>query len=164
MFEPSLCLPWSPAVGPAIELLDRPTLLRIIVGPLRPRLTISIPIAIIAVGRESRDMALRVGPCAVHHQRWIITPLVALVAAAAFATPAHADDQAFLNDLRASGVPVMYEPYYVGLGYKICAQIQAGMSTQDAASQLGIEGQIWGPQIVSAAQPDLCPKTLMPES
>jgi hypothetical protein len=94
----------------------------------------------------------------------IIAPLVVLAAAAAFAMPAHADDQSFLNDLRASGMPVMYEPYYVGLGYKICAQIQAGMSTQDAASQLGIEGQIWGPQIVSAAQHDLCPKTLPPGS
>ena len=43
---------------------------------------------------------------------------------------------------------------------KICAQLDAGMSTDDAAKQLGIEGQIWGPQIVSAAQHDLCPKTL----
>ena len=73
----------------------------------------------------------------------IIAPLVVLVAAAAFASPAHADDQSFLNDLRASGMPVMYEPYYVSLCYKICAQIQAGMSTQDAAGQLGIEGQLW---------------------
>jgi Protein of unknown function (DUF732) len=109
-------------------------------------------------------MSLRIRRCTARHQRWIIGPLVALVAAAAFATPAHADDQGFLNDLRVSGMPVMYEPYYVGLGYKICAQIQAGMSTADAASQLGIEGQIWGPQIVSAAQHDLCPKTLPPGS
>lgn len=43
-------------------------------------------------------------------------------------------------------MPVMYEPYYVGLGYKTCAQITAGMSTSDAVSQLGIEGQIWCPQ------------------
>jgi hypothetical protein len=109
-------------------------------------------------------VSLRIRRCAAHHQRWIIAPLVALVAAAAFATPAHADDQGFLNDLRSSGMPVMYEPYYVGLGYKICAQIQAGMSTADAASQLGIEGQIWGPQIVAAAQHDLCPNTLPPGS
>jgi Protein of unknown function (DUF732) len=94
------------------------------------------------------------------YQLWIVAPLIPFVAAAVFATPAHADDQGFLNDIRASGVPVMYEPYYVGLGYKICAQLGAGMSTADAASQLGIEGQIWGPQIVSAAQHDLCPKTL----
>jgi hypothetical protein len=113
-----------------------------------------------SVGRELRDMSLRINCFTAHHQRWIVAPLVLLAAATAFATPAHADDQGFLNDLRASGMPVMYEPYYVGLGYKICAQIQAGMSTQDAASQLGIEGQIWGPQIVSAAQHDLCPKTL----
>jgi hypothetical protein len=94
------------------------------------------------------------------HRRWIAAPLALLAAGAAFAAPGQADDQTFLNDLRATGMPVMYEPYYIGLGYKICAQIQAGMSTQDAASQLGIEGQIWGPQIVSAAQHDLCPKTL----
>jgi Protein of unknown function (DUF732) len=105
-------------------------------------------------------MSLRIS----HFAARIIAPLVVWAAAAAFAWPAHADDQSFLNDLRASGMPVMYEPYYVGLGYKICAQIQAGMSTQDAASQLGIEGQIWGPQIVSAAQHDLCPKTLPPGS
>jgi hypothetical protein len=105
-------------------------------------------------------MSARVNRFAAHYQRRIVAPLIPFVAAAVFATPAHADDQAFLNDLRASGMPVMYEPYYVGLGYKICAQIQAGMSTADAASQLGIEGQIWGPQIVSAAQHDLCPKTL----
>ena len=96
-----------------------------------------------------------------HHKRSAIT-LFPLIAATVFATPAQADDQSFLNDLRSSGMPVMYEPYYVGLGYKICAQLMAGMSTADAASQLGIEGQIWGPQIVSAAQHDLCPKTLGP--
>ena len=96
-----------------------------------------------------------------HHKRFAIT-LFPLIAATVLATPAQADDQSFLNDLRSSGVPVMYEPYYVGLGYKICAQLMAGMSTADAASQLGIEGQIWGPQIVSAAQHDLCPKTLGP--
>jgi hypothetical protein len=101
-------------------------------------------------------MSLRVGRYA--------APIVTLAITVVFASPAHADDQAFLNDLRSSGMPVMYEPYYVGLGYKICAQIGAGMSTADAASQLGIEGQIWGPQIVSAAQHDLCPKTLSPGS
>jgi Protein of unknown function (DUF732) len=107
-------------------------------------------------------MSARTNRFAAHHPRWIVAPLIPFVAAAVFPTPAHADadDQGFLNDLRSSGMPVMYEPYYVGLGYKICAQIQAGMSTADAASQLGIEGQIWGPQIVSAAQHDLCPKTL----
>jgi hypothetical protein len=108
-----------------------------------------------------RDISLRLGRLAIH-QRWIIGPLVALAAALAFATTAQADDQAFLTDLRSSGMPVRDEPYYVGRGYRICAQIGAGMSTADAASQLGIEGQIWGPQIVSAAQRDLCPKTLSP--
>jgi hypothetical protein len=105
-------------------------------------------------------MPLKIQRFPAHHRRWIVAPLAPLVAAVALATPARADDQAFLNDLRNSGMPVMYEPYYIGLGYKICAQIQAGMSTADAARQLGIEGQIWGPQIVSAAQHDLCPKTL----
>jgi hypothetical protein len=104
--------------------------------------------------------ALRINRFAAHLQRWIVAPLVPLVVALAFATPAHADDQGFLNDLRGSGMPVFYTPYYVGLGYKICAQLGAGMSTADAASQLGIEGQLWGPQIVSAAQHELCPKTL----
>jgi Protein of unknown function (DUF732) len=113
-----------------------------------------------SVGRERRNMSLRIDRFATHLQRWIVAPLVPWVAALAFATAAYADDQGFLNDLRSSGMPVMYEPYYVGLGYKICAQLGAGMSTADAASQLGIEGQIWGPQIVSAAQHELCPKTL----
>jgi len=107
-------------------------------------------------------MAWRINRLTPHRERWIIAMLIPLVFAATFSAPAHADDQSFLNDLRTSGMPVMYEPYYVGLGYKICAQIMAGMSTADAASQLGIEGQIWGPQIVSAAQHDLCPKTLSP--
>jgi Protein of unknown function (DUF732) len=89
-------------------------------------------------------MSLPAGHFAAHYQRWFAATLIPLTAATAFAAPAHADDQAFLNDLRASGMPVMYEPYYVGLGYKICAQIMAGMSTADAASQLGIEGQISG--------------------
>jgi hypothetical protein len=105
-------------------------------------------------------MSPRINRFATHYQRWIVAPLIPFATAAVFATPAHADDQGFLNDLRSSGMPVMYEPYYVGLGYKICAQLGAGMSTADAASQLGIEGQIWGPQIVSAAQHELCPKTL----
>ena len=87
--------------------------------------------------------ALRIDRFAAHLQRWTVAPLVPLVVALAFATPAHADDQGFLNDLRGSGMPVFYTPYYVGLGYKICAQLGAGMSTADAASQLGIEGQIW---------------------
>ena len=105
-------------------------------------------------------MSARNNRLAAHYPRWIVALFIPFVAAAVFPPPARADDQGFLNDLRSSGMPVMYEPYYVGLGYKICAQLGAGMSTADAASQLGIEGQICGPQIVSAAQRDLCPKTL----
>jgi hypothetical protein len=56
-------------------------------------------------------MPLKIRRFAAHHQRWITAPLVPLGAAAAFATPAHAHAHAqnFLNDLRASGMPVMYE-------------------------------------------------------
>ena len=56
----------------------------------------------------------------------IIAPLVALAAAAAFTWPAHADDQSFLNDLRASGMPVMYEPYYVGSATKSALRFKRG--------------------------------------
>jgi Protein of unknown function (DUF732) len=105
-------------------------------------------------------MSLRNNRFAAHLQRWIIAPLVPLVAAAAFATPAHADDQSYLDYIRSHGVPVLYAPHYVGLGYQVCAQLHAGMSPADAANQFGIGGQIWGPQLVYGAQHELCPDTL----
>jgi hypothetical protein len=97
---------------------------------------------------------------AAHHQRWLIAPLVAFAAAAAFATPAQADDQSYLDYLTSHGVPVPYAPHSVGMGYQICAQIQAGMSPDAAAAQYGGVNRIWTPTIVYAAQHELCPKTL----
>jgi hypothetical protein len=56
-------------------------------------------------------MSRNVNRFGANYQRSIAASFVAFVAATAFATPASADDQSFLNDVRASGMPVMYEPY-----------------------------------------------------
>lgn len=73
---------------------------------------------------------------------------------------AHADDQAFIADLNAHGVPTINSPAnMVGGGYQVCSMLRNGMSRDMAAQQFGMLNG-WGPQIVDAAQHDLCPDTL----
>jgi hypothetical protein len=92
----------------------------------------------------------------------IIAPLVPLIAASAFAAPAHADEQSYIAYLNSHGVPTFNQATSIGQGYQICAQIQAGMSPDDAINQYLGWGRLWSPATVYAAQHELCPKTLPP--
>lgn len=94
-----------------------------------------------------------------------------MIAAAMFATalmvgvvPAHADqgadEQAFVDYLRSHGIPIMFDGYAVGEGYKVCAQLRNGMSPDSAKDQYGLFSAAMGPATVDAAQQFLCPDTL----
>jgi hypothetical protein len=88
--------------------------------------------------------------------------LLAIPAAVLLAPVAHADEQAFLNDLQAQGV-VMLPGAELEAGYHACTDMRAGASP-DAASHYGywtnqfITG--WSRKIVDTAQRDLCPDTI----
>ena len=76
------------------------------------------------------------------------------------APTAHADDQAFLDDLQSQGV--LMAGAELEAGYHACADMRAGASP-DAASHYGYWlNQMNGTsrRIVDAAQRHLCPDTL----
>ena len=86
------------------------------------------------------------------------TGIAAVIAAAA---PAHADDQAFLDDVARAGVMLGGTPAgELQVGRMTCDNLHHGMSPDAAAGQFGMVSGTWGPAIVSAAQRDLCPDTL----
>lgn len=88
-----------------------------------------------------------------------IAPVIVAVGVVV-AAPAGADDQAFIADLNARGVPQLIPPAReIGGGYQVCGMMRNGMSPEVAAQQFGMLNQ-WGPTIVDAAQHDLCPDTL----
>jgi hypothetical protein len=107
-------------------------------------------------------MALHMKQLVAHPRRWTVAPLVPLVAAVAFAIPAHADEQGFIDYLNSHGVPTTFRSATLGDGYKICAQIGAGMSPDDAINQSFGFQRLWSPAVVYAAQHELCPNTLQP--
>ena len=95
--------------------------------------------------------------------RWLIAAVVAAFALLT-AAPAHADEQTYLADVAATGVPLgatgLANPdAQIHMGYKICNAIHGGESAETAGQHFGWMNQ-WGPGIVSAAQHDLCPDTL----
>lgn len=92
----------------------------------------------------------------------IVAPLVPLIAASAFASPAHADEQSYIAYLNSHGVPTFNQAASIGQGYQICAQIHEGMSPDDAVNQYLGWGRLWSPATVYAAQHELCPNTLPP--
>jgi hypothetical protein len=96
--------------------------------------------------------------------RIALIPALAACTAAVIATasPAHADDQSYLNALSQNGVRVgiMNPPTTVALGHMMCDRIRGGMSTADAAQLPQPPWLIDGPGIVAAAQHNLCPDTL----
>jgi hypothetical protein len=95
-------------------------------------------------------------------RRWIVASLAPLVAAMACAVPAHADEQGYIDYLNSHGVPTALRAQTLGWGYRLCAQIQEGMSPDDAINQsMGFE-RLWSPATVFAAQHELCPNTLQP--
>lgn len=86
--------------------------------------------------------------------------IVPLLAAVALAVPAHADENNFIPDLQARGVPILSWPEsLISQGYMICAQLRGGESPDTAARQFGLMNA-YGPQIVDVTRHDLCPDTL----
>jgi Protein of unknown function (DUF732) len=107
-------------------------------------------------------MALKMRQIAAHPQIWTAATLVPLIAALTFAAPAHADEQGYIDYLNSHGVPTPFRSAALGEGYRLCAQIGAGMSPDDAINQsLGFQ-RLWSPATVYAAQHELCPNTLQP--
>lgn len=107
-------------------------------------------------------MALKMNTVAARPRRWIVAPLVPLVAGLAFAVPARADEQGYIDYLNSHGVPTVMRSATLGDGYQICAQIKEGMSPDDAINQSFGFQRLWSPAIVYAAQHELCPNTLPP--
>lgn len=92
------------------------------------------------------------------------TMLAAVATAIALAAPAHADEQGYLADLQARGVPVLPvagvsgEERVTNIGYAVCAQLLSGAKPEDIAGRMGILSP-FGPDIVAAAQHQLCLNT-----
>ncbi|GAA4289696.1 DUF732 domain-containing protein [Mycobacterium paraffinicum] len=74
--------------------------------------------------------------------------------------PAYADENSYLADLQAHGVPFLIPAKAVSDGYRVCSEIRAGESPQTAAQTFGIYYNALGPTIVDIAQHDLCRDTL----
>ncbi len=84
----------------------------------------------------------------------------ALAIVLTIAAPAHADDQSYLNELRADGVQIIDPTETLARGYSLCGALHNGMS-HDTASNYGFGwAHMWGPQLLDAAQHNLCPDTL----
>jgi uncharacterized protein DUF732 len=76
------------------------------------------------------------------------------------AAPAHADNDGFIADLAAHGVPFWGSPMQMtAMGYRVCGQIRNGEAPDTAATQFNWLNAV-GPAIVAAAQDNLCPDTL----
>lgn len=77
---------------------------------------------------------------------------------------AHADDNAFIADLQAHGVPMPWGPNAaIASGYRTCGELRNGAPVAAVETSAGpTVGGIspWGPAVVSAAQHNLCPDTL----
>jgi hypothetical protein len=86
--------------------------------------------------------------------------LFAASAALLVATPAHADDDGYLADLSAHGVPFWgSRGQMTGMGYRVCGQMRNGEAPTTAATQFSWLNA-FGPVIVAAAQHNLCPDTV----
>ena len=95
--------------------------------------------------------------------RIAIIPAIAACSTAALivtASPAHADDQSYLDELTQNGVPMRNGPGFALMGgNNVCAYLHHGMSPEGIARKMGAMAD-WGPAIVAAAQHNLCPDTL----
>lgn len=91
--------------------------------------------------------------------RWFALVPTALILALPQAT-AHADENSYIPDLQAAGVPILsWSSNLISQGYIVCAQLRGGESPATAANQFGIMNA-FGTQIVSVTQHDLCPDTI----
>ncbi|MCX2711954.1 DUF732 domain-containing protein [Mycolicibacterium sp. J2] len=94
---------------------------------------------------------------------------VAAVLAGGFVgTPlAYADDQSFLNELRANNFPgltfagqQMPDAAVIAQGYMACNRMHLGQSADDLIAQVNPADATIGRMLVRAAQHNLCPDTL----
>ncbi|MBI3224822.1 MAG: DUF732 domain-containing protein [Mycolicibacterium cosmeticum] len=83
------------------------------------------------------------------------------------APSAHADDQSFLNELRANNFPgltfagqQMPDSAAVAQGYMACNRMHLGQSAEDLIAQVNPADTNIGRMLVHAAQHNLCPDTL----
>ncbi|MCV7257819.1 DUF732 domain-containing protein [Mycobacterium shimoidei] len=83
------------------------------------------------------------------------------------APSAHADEQAFLNELRSNGFPgltfagqQMPDGAVVAQGYMACNRLHLGESPDQLIAQVNPNDAGIGRMIVQAAQHHLCPDTL----
>lgn len=95
--------------------------------------------------------------------RKILTPgLAALMIGFGWAAapPAVADDQGCINELHADGVLMLTgENFWVINCHKICDTLHSGVPAERLYDQFGLQNA-QGPQIVAAAQHNVCPDTL----
>jgi hypothetical protein len=92
----------------------------------------------------------------------IVGALVALMTGVGWAaTPsAQADDQGCINELHADGVAMLTgENFWVINCHKICDTLRSGVPPERLYDQFGLQN-FQGPQIVAAAQHNVCPDTL----
>lgn len=77
------------------------------------------------------------------------------------APQAHADDNSFIADLQAQGVPTGW-PFVVQpvLGNSLCTELHKGATPQSLIAQFVPIQAAYAPAIVATAQRDICPDTL----
>jgi hypothetical protein len=88
---------------------------------------------------------------------------VAVIAAAGLLVSpatARADDQGYLNELQADGVFMSNQNMWVINGHRMCDMIHSGTAPEMLYNQFGPFQNAQGPQIVTAAQRNICPDTL----
>jgi hypothetical protein len=101
------------------------------------------------------------GDWAVLVRATVVSIAASTVALIATASPAHADDQSYLDELTQSGVPMPNGPsFLLGYGHTVCAKVEHGISPEAIAGKNLGAMTAWGPAIVAAAQHNLCPDTL----
>jgi hypothetical protein len=93
--------------------------------------------------------------------RIAMIPAIAACTAALIATasPARAGDQSYINELRADGVFMINENFWIINGHRMCGMLHDGVAPEILYNQFGLQNA-QGPQIVGAAQHKLCPDTL----
>ena len=75
------------------------------------------------------------------------------------APQAHADDQGFINELHSDGVMMLNQNFWIINGHKMCDMLHQGIAPATLYDQFGLQNA-QGPQIVTAAQHNICPDTL----
>jgi len=87
--------------------------------------------------------------------------VLALISAAFLlvAPQAHADDQGYIAELQADGVGMINQNFWIINGHRMCDMLHEGIKPETMYNQFGLQN-FQGPQIVGAAQHNLCPDTL----